>query len=146
MGSSTARVNLLIKYGLISGAEALLRFDPQDPPSPTELAALVFRFWRTHEGEAHIVIARSDAVEADQLSQMLKSAETIDDENGGSFECRVLEALGQMCCRGNCRPFRRRRQAGCGNALFPALCLLLPEPEALDLPGRSFRQFGDEGD
>ena len=76
----------LLKYGLISGKEALMRFDPQDPLSPPKSAALVFRFWRTHEGEAHIIIARSDALEADQLSQMLQSAETIEDETGGNFE------------------------------------------------------------
>ena len=41
---------------------------------------------RTREGEAHIVIARSDALKADQLSQMLQSAESIEDETGGNSE------------------------------------------------------------
>ena len=76
----------LLNAGLITGKEALRRFDRPDDPSPTELAALIDRLWRTREGEAHIVIARSDALEADQLSQMLQSAETIEDETGGSFE------------------------------------------------------------
>ena len=76
----------LLNAGLITGKEALQRFDPQDPLSPPESAALIYRLWRTREGEAHIIIARSDALEADQLSQMLQSAETIEDETGGNFE------------------------------------------------------------
>jgi hypothetical protein len=76
----------LLNAGLITGKEALQRFDRPDAPSPPESAALIYRLWRTREGEAHIVIARSDALEADQLSQMLQSADTIEDETGGNFE------------------------------------------------------------
>src|SRR5271154_6821753 len=42
-------------------------------------------------------------------------------------------------------PFRRQRQAGCGNASPPAR-LPLPELEPLDLAGRGLGQFGDELD
>ena len=76
----------LLNAGLITGKEALQRFDRPDAPSPPESVALIYRLWRTREGEAHIVIARSDALEANQLSQMLQSAETIEDETGGNFE------------------------------------------------------------
>jgi tetratricopeptide (TPR) repeat protein len=76
----------LLRQGLISGQEALQRFDPQDPPSTAESAALIYRFWRSPEGEAHIVIARSDALEPDQLRQMLQSADVIEDETGGNPE------------------------------------------------------------
>ena len=45
----------------------------------------------------------------------------------------------------DCEPFRRQRQAGCGNASPPAR-LPLPELEPLDLAGRGLGQFGDELD
>jgi hypothetical protein len=76
----------LVHADLISSNEMLQRFDPQHPFPPPDSAALIYRFWRTREGEAHIVIARNDALDADQLSQMLQSAETIEDETGGNFE------------------------------------------------------------
>jgi hypothetical protein len=76
----------LLNAGLITGKEALQRFDRPDAPSPPESAALVYRLWRTREGEAHIVMARSDALEPGQLSQMLQSAEIIEDEPDRSPE------------------------------------------------------------
>ena len=78
--------DMLLNAGLITGKEALQRFDRPDAPSPPESVALVYRLWRTREGEAHIVMARNDALELGQLSQMLQSADTIEDESGGGLE------------------------------------------------------------
>jgi hypothetical protein len=59
----------LLNAGLITGNEALQRFDRPDAPSPPESAALIYRLWRTREGEVHIVIARSDAPAPSRVRQ-----------------------------------------------------------------------------
>jgi hypothetical protein len=72
-------ISTLTAGKLISGSEPRLSFE--DMAGSVAQGALVYRTWTTPNGGVHVVIAKADAAPADQLWNMLASAEVIYDEN-----------------------------------------------------------------